>query len=67
MKKIPLLLCYILLALSLLFLGFFIVYKGGDPGVGSATVMWLLSVAVVVVLIVPKLAPLLHHSQKKTK
>lgn len=54
MKETLLLPFYVVLALALLFFGFFIVYEGGEAAVGSAIVMWMLSGVVVVSLIVPK-------------
>lgn len=65
MKETLLLLFYVLLALTSLLFGFFMVYEGGDMAIGSAIVMWMLSGIVVVLLIVPKFAPFIASLAEK--
>lgn len=67
MKEIALLSFYVLLSLSLLFFGFFIVDEGGNPAIGSAIVMWMLSAVVVVHWVIPKFVPLIEPLIKETK
>lgn len=67
MKETLLLLFYVLLALSLLFFGFFMVYEGGDMAIGPTIVMWMLSGVVVVSLIVPKFAPFIASLAEKNE
>lgn len=66
MKNILILSLYCLLALFLLFAGFFITTLGGLASVGGAIVMWMLSGIVVVWLVVPKFARLIESHIKKT-
>lgn len=67
MREIALLLFYVLLSLSLLFFGFFVVVEGGDSAIGSAIVMWMLFAVVTVYWVVPKFAPLIESLIKETK
>lgn len=64
MKETLLMLFYGVLALLLLFFGFFIVYEGGEAAVGSAIVIWMLSGVVAVSLIVPKFVSRIEEQDK---
>jgi hypothetical protein len=71
MKEMLLLTFYILLALLLLTFGAFIAYEGGAEGSGSAMMVRIFSVVVVIFLVVPKFARFIvsladkHEVQRK--